>query len=140
MKWCPFWIHIEPCAVPRSPIFSSSWRMSGGYAWPRRLRGSPPLRSAEEGHDGCASGYTAPVFNFGWASMVNWHDEKADNPPWIKPLAEVLRLAPREGYCFHYCPGNHRVDQYADSFCPALWHRRKCWTSLAIHRPSRLIF
>jgi len=27
---CPFWIHIEPCAVLRGPIFSSFWRMSGG--------------------------------------------------------------------------------------------------------------
>ena len=32
-----------------------------------------------------------------------WYDHKADNPPWIKALAEVRHLAPREGYCFHHC-------------------------------------
>jgi len=33
---CPFWTHIEPCAVPRGPIFNNSWRVSGSYAWLRR--------------------------------------------------------------------------------------------------------
>jgi len=32
---------------------------------------------------------------------VNWYDEKADNPPWIKALAEVRHRATREGYCYH---------------------------------------
>jgi hypothetical protein len=31
-----------------------------------------------------------------------WYDHNADNPPWIKALAEVRHLAPREGYCFHH--------------------------------------
>ena len=37
-----------------------------------------------------------------------WYDDKADNPPWIKALAEVRRLAPREGWRYHPRPGNHR--------------------------------
>jgi hypothetical protein len=27
----------------------------------------------------------------------NWYDEKADNPPWIKALADVRRMATMEG-------------------------------------------
>jgi hypothetical protein len=30
---------------------------------------------------------------------LTWYDDKADNPAWIKALAEVRRLSPREGYC-----------------------------------------
>jgi hypothetical protein len=26
---------------------------------------------------------------------LQWYDHKADNPPWIKALAEVRQLAPR---------------------------------------------
>ncbi len=33
---------------------------------------------------------------------MNWYDEKADNPPWIKALAEVRHRATREGYCYHH--------------------------------------
>jgi hypothetical protein len=32
----------------------------------------------------------------------NWYDDNADNPPWIKALAEVRRLAPREGWRYHH--------------------------------------
>jgi hypothetical protein len=32
----------------------------------------------------------------------NWYDDKADNPPWIKALAEVRRLAPREGWRYQH--------------------------------------
>jgi hypothetical protein len=31
-----------------------------------------------------------------------WYDPKAENPRWINALAEVCRLAPREGWCFHH--------------------------------------
>jgi hypothetical protein len=34
--------------------------------------------------------------------MVIWYDDKADSPAWIKALAEVRRLAPREGYYYHH--------------------------------------
>jgi hypothetical protein len=36
-----------------------------------------------------------------------WYDDNADNPPWIKALAEVRRLAPRE-VALPTCPGHHR--------------------------------
>jgi hypothetical protein len=39
---------------------------------------------------------------------LEWYDHNADNPPWIKALAEVRRLAPREGWCYHHVPSNHR--------------------------------
>jgi hypothetical protein len=32
---CPSWIHIEPCAAPRNPIFGGLWRISGSYTQPR---------------------------------------------------------------------------------------------------------
>jgi hypothetical protein len=31
-----------------------------------------------------------------------WYDEKADNPPWIRALAEVRRRATLEGYRYHH--------------------------------------
>jgi hypothetical protein len=44
-----------------------------------------------------------------------WYDHKADNPPWIKALAEVHHLAPREGYCFHHVQAIIvAIDQYAE--------------------------
>jgi hypothetical protein len=33
---------------------------------------------------------------------LKWCDDNADNPAWIKALAEVRRLAPREGWCYHH--------------------------------------
>jgi len=32
-------------------------------------------------------------------SELKYYDDKADNPPWIKALAEVRRRATREGWC-----------------------------------------
>jgi hypothetical protein len=47
---------------------------------------------------------------------VNWYDEKADNPPWIKALAEVRHRATREGYCYHRVQAIIvAVDQYAET-------------------------
>jgi hypothetical protein len=47
---------------------------------------------------------------------LNWFDEKADNPPWIKALAEVRLLAPREGYCYqHVAAITVAIDQYAET-------------------------
>ena len=48
--------------------------------------------------------------------MVNWYDEKADNPPWIKALAEVRHGATREGYCYHHVQAIIvSIDQYAEA-------------------------
>jgi hypothetical protein len=47
---------------------------------------------------------------------VRWYDHNADNPPWIKALAEVRRLAPREGYCYQHVQAIMvSIDQYAES-------------------------
>jgi hypothetical protein len=47
---------------------------------------------------------------------LEWYDHKADNPPWIKALAEVRRLAPREGWCFQHVQAIIvSIDQYAEA-------------------------
>jgi hypothetical protein len=33
---------------------------------------------------------------------LRWYDPSADNPPWIKALAEVRMLACREGWCYQH--------------------------------------
>ena len=33
---------------------------------------------------------------------LQWYDEKADNPPWIRALAEVRMRATREGWCYQH--------------------------------------
>jgi len=46
----------------------------------------------------------------------NWYDDKADNPPWIKALAEVRHLAAREGLCYHHVQAIIvSIDQYAET-------------------------
>ena len=46
----------------------------------------------------------------------NWYDDKADNPPWIKALAEVRRLAPREGWRYQHVQAIIvAIDQYAEA-------------------------
>ena len=42
----------------------------------------------------------------------NWYDDKADNPPWIKALAEVRR----EGWCYQHVQAVIvAIDQYAEA-------------------------
>ncbi|HWJ19830.1 hypothetical protein [Bradyrhizobium sp.] len=46
---------------------------------------------------------------------AKWYDHNTDNPPWIRALAEVRLLAPREGYCFHHVQAIIvAIDQYAE--------------------------
>jgi len=46
---------------------------------------------------------------------LKWYDDKADNPPWIKALAEVRHRASREGYCHaHVQAIIVAIDQYAE--------------------------
>ncbi len=51
--------------------------------------------------------------------MVNerkWYNSTAENPPWIKALAEVRHLATREGYCYHHVQAMIvAIDQYAEA-------------------------
>jgi hypothetical protein len=50
------------------------------------------------------------------AEPLKWYDENADNPPWIKALAEVRRLAPREGWRYqHVQVIIVSFDQYAEA-------------------------
>ena len=47
---------------------------------------------------------------------LQWYDDNADNPPWIKALAEVRRLAPREGWRYDHVQAIIvAIDQYARS-------------------------
>ena len=47
---------------------------------------------------------------------LRWFDEKDDNPPWIKALAEARRLATREGWCYpHVQAIIVSIDQYAEA-------------------------
>jgi hypothetical protein len=46
----------------------------------------------------------------------NWYADKADSPPWIKALAEVRRLARREGWRYHHVQAIIvAIDQYAEA-------------------------
>ena len=46
---------------------------------------------------------------------MDWYDDNADNPPWLKALAEVRRLASREGWCYpHVQAIIVSIDQYAE--------------------------
>jgi hypothetical protein len=48
--------------------------------------------------------------------LMEWYDANALNPPWIEALAEVRRLASREGYCYHHVQAIIvSIDQYAES-------------------------
>jgi hypothetical protein len=38
----------------------------------------------------------------GLKAEIKCYEHNADNPPWIKALAEVRRLAPREGWRYHH--------------------------------------
>jgi hypothetical protein len=46
---------------------------------------------------------------------LQWYDDKADNPPWIRALAEVRQRAPREGWCYQHVQAIIvAIDQYAE--------------------------
>ena len=46
---------------------------------------------------------------------LQWYDEKADNSPWIKALAELRQRATREGYCYQHVQAiTVAIDQYAE--------------------------
>ena len=47
---------------------------------------------------------------------MKWYDDNADNPAWLKALAEVRRLGPREGWCYQHVQAIMlSIDQYAES-------------------------
>jgi hypothetical protein len=46
---------------------------------------------------------------------LQWYDDKADNTPWIKALAEVRTRASREGWCYQHVQAIIvAIDQYAE--------------------------
>jgi hypothetical protein len=46
---------------------------------------------------------------------LKWYDHNADNPLWVKALAEVRHGATREGYCYHDVQAIIvAIDQYAE--------------------------
>jgi hypothetical protein len=47
---------------------------------------------------------------------LEWYDDNANNPAWIKALAEVRRLAPREGWRYQHVQAIIvSIDQYAEA-------------------------
>jgi len=49
-------------------------------------------------------------------SQLRWYDDNADNPPWLKALAEVRRRATREGWRYQHVQAIIvAIDQYAES-------------------------
>lgn len=47
---------------------------------------------------------------------LQWFDRNAENPPWIKALAEVRQLAPREGWRYQHVQAIIvSIDQYAEA-------------------------
>jgi hypothetical protein len=47
---------------------------------------------------------------------LRWYEHNdPGNPPWIKALAEVRRLATREGWCYPHVQAIVSIDQYAEA-------------------------
>jgi hypothetical protein len=47
---------------------------------------------------------------------LEWYDDNDNNPAWIKALAEVRRLAPREGWRYQHVQAIIvSIDQYAEA-------------------------
>ena len=47
---------------------------------------------------------------------LQWYDVNADNPPWIKALAELRQRAAREGYRYQHVQAiTVAIDQYAET-------------------------
>ena len=48
--------------------------------------------------------------------QLQWYDDNADNPPWLKALAEVRHRATREGWRYQHVQAIIvAIDQYAES-------------------------
>ena len=46
---------------------------------------------------------------------LQWYEDGAENAPWIKALADVRRLAVREGWCYQHVQAIIvSIDQYAE--------------------------
>lgn len=66
---------------------------------------------------------------------LKWYDHNADNPAWIKALAEVRMLACREGWCYHHVQAIIvAIDQYAEA---ATGNREYCLNKPLSIGPNR---
>src|ERR1700716_1295038 len=71
------------------------------------LKRSSPVRSKGKRSAGGGGDMSEPL---------KWYDDNADNPPWIKALAEGRRLAPRGGWCYRHVQAIIvSIDQYAEA-------------------------
>jgi hypothetical protein len=62
---------------------------------------------------------------------LQWYDDKAEHPQWIRALADVRRQASLEGYCYHHVQAIIvSIDQYAEA---ALGNRE-----FFLNRPHRI--
>jgi len=79
-----------------------------------------PVRNRAHAHTGLARKSRAgegsrPRRSQMVSEPLRWDDDKAGNPPWIRALAEVRRLAPREGWCYEHVQAIIlSIDQYAE--------------------------
>lgn len=47
---------------------------------------------------------------------LRWYDDQPEHSPWIKALASVRHMAPREGWCYHHVQAIIvAIDQYAET-------------------------
>ena len=47
--------------------------------------------------------------------QLKWHDDKADNSPWLNALAGLRQRATREGHCFQHVQAiTVAIDPYAE--------------------------
>ena len=64
---------------------------------------------------------------------LKWYDPEADNPPWIKALADVRHMACREGWCYHHVQAI--IVSIDSPFCALLslppWRRARMMCSSA---------
>jgi hypothetical protein len=74
---------------------------------------------------------------------LEWYDHNADNPPWIKALAEVRQLAPHEGWRYQHVQAIIvSIEQYAEAalgnreffFNQPCTYRRRCASIPHCHR------
>jgi hypothetical protein len=88
----------------RSDAEQNRWALCG--ARPAE-KGSNPVRPKGKCWAGVGGDMSKPP---------EWYNDNANNPPWIEALAEVRRLAPLEGWCYHHVQAIIvSIDQYAEA-------------------------
>lgn len=71
--------------------------------------------------------------------QLKWHDEKADNSPWLNALASLRQRAAREGHCFTSRQSSLRsINMQRRRWQPRLLSQQALRRRLAVHRPHGL--